>query len=82
MSLFLLFDALVIVECVLGPVFVFFVILHCTTHYIDGYLQGVLRGDFDAFMWETFTTKPWFDSGELHKVIVCPIAPGALTVGI
>jgi hypothetical protein len=26
---------------------------------------GVAAGNFDAFMWEVFTTKPWFDREEL-----------------
>eukprot|EP01035_Chromulina_nebulosa_P025553 gene25553-33353_t len=30
--------------------------------------EGVNRNDFDVFLWETFTTKPWFDSGELTKL--------------
>lgn len=34
----------------------------------QGLRDGTHRGDFDAFMWETFTTKPFFDSGELRKL--------------
>jgi len=34
----------------------------------QGLRDGTHRGDFDVFMWETFTTKPFFDSGELRKV--------------
>lgn len=35
---------------------------------IAGLAAGAQREDFDAFLWETFTTKPLFDSGELHKL--------------
>ena len=31
-------------------------------------IAGVADKNIDAFLWETFTTKPFFDSGELHKV--------------
>ena len=34
----------------------------------QGLRDGVSRGDFDVFMWETFTTKPWFDRRELTHV--------------
>ena len=34
---------------------------------LDGLKKGVQNGDFDAFLWETFTTKPLFDAGELMK---------------
>lgn len=34
----------------------------------QGLRDGTHKGDFDVFMWETFTTKPFFDSGELRKV--------------
>ena len=51
----------------------------------QGLRDGTHRGDFDVFMWETFTTKPFFDNGELRKVgdvptpwpafsFVCPTA--------
>src|SRR5690606_5115575 len=29
---------------------------------------GVTSGEFDAFLWETFTTQPYFASGELTKL--------------
>lgn len=29
---------------------------------------GIQDGSFDAFLWETFTTKPSFDKGEVKKV--------------
>ena len=35
----------------------YFTVLYCTI--------GVQEGRFDAFMWEVFTTKPWFDKKEL-----------------
>lgn len=34
----------------------------------QGLRKGVTDTVFDAFLWETFTTKPFFDSGELHKI--------------
>ena len=33
-----------------------------------GLRNGVNNDGFDLFLWETFTTKPFFDSGELYKV--------------
>lgn len=30
--------------------------------------EGVNRNDFDSFLWETFTTKPYFDNGEISKL--------------
>ena len=30
--------------------------------------QGVSDATFDAFLWETFTTQPYFSSGELRKI--------------
>jgi hypothetical protein len=31
-------------------------------------LRGAVNaGDADAFMWETFTTKPFHDSGEIKR---------------
>lgn len=35
---------------------------------INGLRDGANSNLFDAFMWETFTTKPLFDSGALKKV--------------
>lgn len=35
---------------------------------IHGLLEGIQRDSFDFFLWETFTTKPYFDRGDLHKV--------------
>ena len=29
---------------------------------------GIQDGTFDAFLWETFTTKPSFDNNEVKKV--------------
>lgn len=29
---------------------------------------GILNETFDVFLWETFTTKPWFDTNDLRKV--------------
>jgi hypothetical protein len=29
---------------------------------------GVQHDEFDIFLWETFTTKPYFDNYELRKV--------------
>ena len=34
---------------------------------LDGLKKGVQNELFDAFLWETFTTKPLFDAGELLK---------------
>eukprot|EP00596_Hydrurales_sp_CCMP1899_P007511 CAMPEP_0119041000 /NCGR_PEP_ID=MMETSP1177-20130426/11085_1 /TAXON_ID=2985 /ORGANISM="Ochromonas sp, Strain CCMP1899" /LENGTH=188 /DNA_ID=CAMNT_0007006599 /DNA_START=94 /DNA_END=657 /DNA_ORIENTATION=- len=31
----------------------------------NGLKKGIEDESFDAFLWETFTTKPWFDKGEL-----------------
>ncbi|KAJ3214665.1 hypothetical protein HDU67_001371 [Dinochytrium kinnereticum] len=33
---------------------------------IKGLRNGVVDGTVDAFLWERFTTKPYYDSGELH----------------
>ncbi|KAI8846222.1 hypothetical protein BC829DRAFT_363570 [Chytridium lagenaria] len=33
---------------------------------IKGLKGGVMDGSVDAFLWERFTTKPYYDSGELH----------------
>jgi hypothetical protein len=33
---------------------------------------GIQDGSFDAFLWETFTTKPSFDKGEVKKVKSIP----------
>ena len=38
------------------------------TNNINGLRDGVHTDKFDAFMWETFTTKPLFDAGELKKL--------------
>ena len=35
-----------------------------------GLREGIRTGVFDIFLWERFTTKPYFDSGELHMVRV------------
>lgn len=37
---------------------------------ISGLKDGIRNGTFDAFMWETFMTKPYVDSGELKKVLL------------
>ena len=36
----------------------------------QGLCDGVKQEAFDIFLWETFTTKPWFDNGELKKVSI------------
>lgn len=33
-----------------------------------GLRQGVAEKNIDVFLWETFTTKPYFDNGDLRKV--------------
>jgi hypothetical protein len=40
---------------------------------ITGLREGIKNDLFDVFLWETFTTKVYFDSGELIKVgfIIC-----------
>lgn len=35
---------------------------------ITGLTAGIKNGDFDVFLWEIFTTKPLFDSGDLRYV--------------
>eukprot|EP00035_Acanthoeca_spectabilis_P020720 m.434320 g.434320 ORF g.434320 m.434320 type:complete len:603 (+) comp17696_c0_seq1:64-1872(+) len=35
---------------------------------IQGLLDGVNDGSSDAFLWETFTTKPYHDSGEVTRI--------------
>lgn len=30
------------------------------------FILGVEHGDFQAFLWEKFTTKPWFDNQDLR----------------
>lgn len=35
---------------------------------ITGLREGIAKHTFDIFLWETFTTKIYFDSGELVKV--------------
>lgn len=34
----------------------------------DGLKGGVCNNLVDIFLWETFTTKPWFDKNELKKI--------------
>lgn len=34
--------------------------------------KGVLDNDFDAFLWEIFTTKPFIDNGELSLIKLVP----------
>lgn len=36
----------------------------------DVFLVGVQQNQFDLFLWETFTTKPFFDTHQLHKVSI------------
>jgi len=37
---------------------------------IQGLREGIKNETFDIFLWETFTTKVYFDSGELVKVLI------------
>lgn len=34
----------------------------------EGLRRGLTAGNFDYFMWELFTTKPWVDRGEIFKI--------------
>lgn len=34
----------------------------------ESLMAGVQSGSTDIFLWEVFTTKPWFDSGDLKYV--------------
>lgn len=43
-----------------GNIFIVVTLLHIVL------ISGVAAGTFDAFMWEVFTTKPWFDREELQ----------------
>ncbi len=38
----------------------------------SGLRQGVLNNDFDGFLWEIFTTKPFIDNGELGLIKLVP----------
>ncbi|KAJ3051071.1 hypothetical protein HK097_007951 [Rhizophlyctis rosea] len=33
---------------------------------ITGLVDGITSGTIDAFLWERFMTKPWYDNGTLH----------------
>jgi len=46
----------------------------------QGLREGAHNGDFDVFMWETFTTKPFFDSSELRKVGEVPTPWSAFSI--
>ncbi|KAJ3301103.1 hypothetical protein HDU76_005842 [Blyttiomyces sp. JEL0837] len=35
---------------------------------INGLKNGVVTGEVDAFLWERFTTKRYYDAGELHHL--------------
>ncbi|ORX93658.1 periplasmic binding protein-like II [Basidiobolus meristosporus CBS 931.73] len=35
---------------------------------IDGLIAGVNDGRADAFLWEVFTTKPYYDAGKVKKI--------------
>lgn len=35
---------------------------------LEGLKRGANNGDYDAFLWEVFTTKPFFDSGEVKQI--------------
>ncbi|KAK9720278.1 hypothetical protein K7432_004232 [Basidiobolus ranarum] len=35
---------------------------------IDGLIAGVNDGSADAFLWEVFTTKPYYDAGKVKKI--------------
>ena len=37
-----------------------------------GLRNGVAAGEFDLFLWEKFTTKPWVDRGELAVIAEVP----------
>ncbi|KAJ3113844.1 hypothetical protein HDU96_002841 [Phlyctochytrium bullatum] len=46
---------------------------------IKGLCEGVESGTVDAFLWERFTTKPYYDAGRLHHYAnVTPPWPGFL----
>jgi len=47
---------------------------------IAGLAAAAQQGDADAFLWETFTTKPLFDAGELHKAGEVPTPWTAFSV--
>ena len=38
----------------------------------SGLRQGLLNNDFDGFLWEIFTTKPFIDKGELGLIKLVP----------
>ena len=38
-------------------------------HNFVGLREKVQSEEIDCFLWEKFTTKPYFDTGELNKVI-------------
>ncbi|KAJ3130886.1 hypothetical protein HK101_004901 [Irineochytrium annulatum] len=46
---------------------------------IAGLRKGVVRGEVDAFLWERFTTKPYYDTRELlHFANITPSWPAFL----
>lgn len=47
---------------------------------IEGLIDGVKSGTFDCFMWETFTTHPYFESKELSKLDDVPTPWPAFSV--
>ena len=49
---------------------------------IDGLKNGVNDGTFDYFLWETFTTKPLVDKGELHEIGVVPTPWTAFSIAM
>lgn len=40
---------------------------HVANNFV-GLRKGLENNEFDVFLWETFTTKPFFDNKELHKL--------------
>jgi len=47
---------------------------------IDGLRNGVQQKQFDLFLWETFTTKPLFDTNQLHKIGEVPTPWSAFSI--
>lgn len=49
---------------------------------IDGLKNGVNDGTFDYFFWETFTTKPLVDKGELYEIGIVPTPWTAFSIAM
>lgn len=49
---------------------------------IDGLKNGVNNGSFDYFLWETFTTKPLVDNGELYEIGIVPTPWTAFSIAM